>query len=55
MRKIKFYDADIDRVLAFLSNNFELNAIEVAQPHKHRWKIELFFKWIKQQLKIKPF
>jgi transposase len=55
MRRIKFYDADNDRVLVFLSNNFELKATEIAQLYKHRWKIELFFKWIKQHLKIKSF
>jgi hypothetical protein len=55
MRRIKFYDADNDRVLVFLSNNFDLKATEIAQLYKHRWKIELFFKWIKQHLKIKSF
>lgn len=55
MRRIKFYDADNDRVLVFLSNNFNLKAAEIAQLYKHRWKIELFFKWIKQHLKIKSF
>jgi len=55
MRRIKFYDAENDRVLVFLSNNFGLNATEIAQLYKHRWKIELFFKWIKQHLKIKSF
>jgi hypothetical protein len=39
----------------FVSNNFYLKATEVAQLYKHRWKIELFFKWIKQHLKIKSF
>src|SRR5580704_4132197 len=55
MRRIKFYDAENDRVLVFLSNNFGLSASEIAQLYKHRWKIELFFKWIKQHLKIKSF
>lgn len=55
MRRIKFYDAENDRVLIFLSNNFELKPTEIAQLYKHRWKIELFFKWIKQHLKIKSF
>jgi len=55
MRRIKFYDDENDRVLIFLSNNFELKATEIAQLYKHRWKIELFFKWIKQHLKIKSF
>ncbi len=55
MRRIKFYDVENDRLLVFLSNNFELKATEIAQLYKHRWKIELFFKWIKQHLKIKSF
>ena len=55
MRRIKFYDAENNRVLIFLSNNFGLSATEIAQLYKHRWKIELFFKWIKQHLKIKSF
>ena len=55
MRRIKYYDAENDRVLVFLSNNFDLKATEIAQLYKHRWKIELFFKWIKQHLKIKSF
>ena len=55
LRLIKFYDSDNDRVLIFLTNNFELRAADIAQLYKHRWKIELFFKWIKQHLKIKSF
>lgn len=43
------------KVFIFLTNNFHLQADEVAQLYKHRWKIELFFKWIKQHLKIKSF
>jgi hypothetical protein len=55
MRRIKFYDAETGKVLIFLTNNFHLAATEIAQLYKHRWKIELFFKWIKQHLKIKSF
>jgi len=55
MRRIKFYDEATGKVLIFLTNNFQLTAIETAQLYKHRWKIELFFKWIKQHLKIKSF
>jgi hypothetical protein len=55
MRRIKFVDAQTGKVLIFLTNNFHLQANEVAQLYKHRWKIELFFKWIKQHLKIKSF
>jgi hypothetical protein len=55
MRRIKFYDYGANKVLVFLTNNFDINATEVATLYKHRWKIELFFKWIKQHLKIKSF
>jgi hypothetical protein len=55
MRRIKFVDEQTGKVLIFLTNNFHLQANEVAQLYKHRWKIELFFKWIKQHLKIKSF
>lgn len=55
IRRIKFYDKENNRILIFLTNNFNLKAVEIAQLYKHRWKIELFFKWIKQHLKIKSF
>jgi len=55
MRRVKFRDEETRKVLIFLTNNFHLPAVEVAQLYKHRWKIELFFKWIKQHLKIKSF
>ena len=55
MRRIKFKDGQTGKVLVFLTNNFYLKATEIAQLYKHRWKIELFFKWIKQHLKIKSF
>lgn len=55
MRRIKFVDEQTGKVLIFLTNNFHLQANEIAQLYKHRWKIELFFKWIKQHLKIKAF
>jgi hypothetical protein len=55
MRRIKFYDDETKKVFVFLTNNFHLKATEVAQLYKHRWKIEMFFKWIKQHLKIKSF
>jgi hypothetical protein len=54
-RRIKYYDSENDRILIFLTNNFNLKATEIAQLYKHRWKIESFFKWIKQHLKIKSF
>jgi len=55
MRRIKFYDRTADKLLILLTNNFEIKATEVATLYKHRWRIELFFKWIKQHLKIKSF
>lgn len=55
LRKIKFLDAETNRTLIFLTNNFELEAKQIALLYKYRWKIELFFKWIKQHLKIKAF
>jgi hypothetical protein len=55
MRRIKFKDEQTNKILIFLTNNFHLKATEIAQLYKHRWKIELFFKWIKQHLKIKSF
>lgn len=55
MRRIKFYDIETDKTLIFLTNNFELTALEITMLYKHRWFIETFFKWIKQHLKIKSF
>jgi Domain of unknown function (DUF4372)/Transposase DDE domain len=55
IRRIKFYDPEYNRTLIFLTNNIEFKATDIAQLYKHRWKIELFFKWIKQNLKIKTF
>lgn len=55
IRRIKFYDEEQNRTFVFLTNNFHLRAEEIANLYKHRWKIELFFKWIKQHLKIKSF
>ena len=54
-RIIKFRDEQTGKELIFLTNNFQLKATEIAQLYKHRWKIELFFKQIKQHLKIKSF
>lgn len=55
MRRVKFYDQGANKVLVFLTNNFDIKATEIATLYKHRWRIELFFKWIKQHLKIKSF
>ena len=55
LRSIKYYDKESNNTFIFLTNNFELTALQVALLYKYRWKIELFFKWIKQHLKIKAF
>ena len=55
LRRVKFYEAEQNRTFVFVSNNFELPAIEIAMLYKYRWKISMFFKWIKQHLKIKSF
>jgi len=55
LRRIRFFDAEHDRTLVFLTNNFLLDALTVAQLYRARWQIELFFKWIKQHLRIKAF
>jgi hypothetical protein len=55
LRRIKFYDHETDRNFIFLTNNFELPSEQIAFLYKNRWQIELFFKWIKQHLKIKAF
>jgi hypothetical protein len=55
LRRIVFYDKDQKRRLIFLTNNFRLPAETISQLYKQRWKIELFFKWIKQHLRIKKF
>jgi hypothetical protein len=55
LRKIRYYDADTKRKFVFLTNNFFLSANQIALLYKNRWQIELFFKWIKQHLKVKSF
>ena len=55
IRKVKFYDIDTHRTFVFLTNNMDLSALEIALLYKNRWQVELFFKWIKQHLKIKSF
>ena len=55
LRKIKYRDEETGKIYVFLTNNFELSALLIAQLYKERWKIELFFKWIKQHLRIKSF
>jgi hypothetical protein len=55
LRKVDYHDAENDRGYTFLTNNFNLSAADIADIYKTRWQIELFFKWIKQNLKIKTF
>ena len=55
LRLIRYYDEERQKTLTFLTNNFKLAATTIAQIYKSRWQIELFFKWIKQNLKIKSF
>jgi len=55
LRRVKFFDEETNNELEFLSNNFDIASEEIAQLYKYRWKVELFFKWIKQHLKIKSF
>lgn len=55
LRKIKYYDKEKNKIYEFITNNFKLDALLIANLYKQRWQIELFFKWIKQHLKIKSF
>ena len=55
LRRIKFYNATHDQLLVFLTNHFDLPALTVTELYRCRWQVELFFKWIKQHLRIKAF
>jgi len=55
MRRIVYFDAETDKRFVFLTNNFLLSAMTIALLYKARWRVELFFKWIKQHLRIKAF
>lgn len=55
LRRVKYYDAETEKTLVFLTNNFSLPALTIAQLYRCRWQVELFFKWIKQNLRIKNF
>lgn len=55
LRRVKFYDAEHNKLLVFLTNHARLPALTIAQLYRCRWQIELFFKWIKQHLRIKRF
>ncbi|MBT9485423.1 IS4 family transposase [Sediminibacterium sp.] len=55
LRRVKYFDEESNKKFIFLTNNFELTALQIALLYRYRWKIELFFKWIKQHLKVKSF
>jgi len=55
LRRVAYYDAETDKHLEFLTNNFAVTALIVAQLYHRRWSVELFFKWIKQHLRVKAF
>jgi hypothetical protein len=55
LRRIKYYDEETKITFVFLTNNFTLSALEIALIYKYRWQVELFFKWLKQHLKVKKF
>lgn len=55
LRKVKYYDKELNKTFIFLTNNFDIDALTITQLYKNRWQIELFFKWVKQHLKIKSF
>jgi len=55
LRRVAYYDSEHERRLVFLTNNFELPALTITQLYRCRWQVELFFKWIKQNLRIKTF
>jgi hypothetical protein len=55
LRRVRYFDIEKEKKLTFLTNNFILPALTVAQLYKSRWQVELFFKWIKQHLRIKAF
>jgi len=55
LRRIRYKDAETGKTLVFLTNNFALPAATICALYKHRWQVELFFKWIKQHLRIKKF
>ena len=55
LRRVSYFDVDTNQRLRFLTNNFALPALTITKIHKLRWQVELFFKWIKQHLRIKAF
>ncbi len=55
LRRIRYYDTETQLTLVFLTNNFDQPALTVALIYRHRWRIELFFKWLKQHLRLRGF
>ena len=55
LRRVKYWDESTDKTFNFLTNNFAIPALTVAELYRYRWQVELFFKWIKQHLRIKSF
>ena len=55
LRLVRYWDAEQEREFAFLTNVFHLSSLQVAELYRNRWQVELFFKWLKQHLKIKKF
>jgi IS4 transposase len=55
LRRVKFKDPETKKTLVFLTNNFALPAMTITKLYKNLWQVELFFKWIKQHLRIKAF
>lgn len=55
LRRVTYFDEDQNRELTFITNAMDINSLEVALLYKNRWSVELFFKWLKQHLKIKKF
>jgi len=55
LRRVRFFDVETERFFVYLTNNFVLPALTIARLYKSRWQVELFFKWIKQHLRIKSF
>ncbi len=55
LRRIKYFDKETNNYFIFLTNDFKLDSKTIADLYRYRWQIELFFKWIKQHLKIKAF
>lgn len=55
LRLVKYWDEEQEREFAFITNVMHISALQVAELYKNRWQVELFFKWLKQHLKIKRF